>query len=176
MITICLHGLRTIQKCANALATIGRGEFIQALDEVASPPSVLAIKKVILPRIKERNHLSPGAQAIFDRLVRELLPDVVGPLLKQPIKAGDSSRAMLHQNQVPTRNFNPAAAAAANGGIDLNQIKVSRTGKTIVQFDPAQLNELMQGDFEGFAPVIISITTIQSPLPLLGISPDISRR
>ncbi|MBF0571305.1 MAG: HEAT repeat domain-containing protein [Candidatus Omnitrophica bacterium] len=56
------------------------------------------------------------------------------------------------------------------GGIDLNQINVLHNGKTVnVQFDPAQLYELMQGGFEGFSPVIINITPIQSPLPLLGI-------
>ncbi len=58
------------------------------------------------------------------------------------------------------------------GGIDLNQINVNREGKAVVvQFDPAQLNQLMQGGFEGFMPVIINITPIQSPLPLLGIDP-----
>ncbi len=57
-----------------------------------------------------------------------------------------------------------------NGGIDLNQINVNRTGKTVnVRFDPAQLNELMQGGFEGFTPVIINITHISSPFQLLGI-------
>ena len=62
------------------------------------------------------------------------------------------------------------AQSVANGGIDLNQIKVRRNGKTVnVQFDPAQLNELMQGDFKGFTPVIINISRIQSPFQLLGI-------
>ena len=60
---------------------------------------------------------------------------------------------------------------AENGGIDLNQINVNRVGHNTVsvQFDPAQLNELMQGGFEGFTPVIINITPIQSPFPLLGV-------
>ena len=58
------------------------------------------------------------------------------------------------------------------GGIDLNQINVNREGRAVVvQFDPAQLNQLMQGGFEGFMPVIINITPIQSPLPLLGVNP-----
>jgi hypothetical protein len=58
-----------------------------------------------------------------------------------------------------------------NGGIDLNQIKVNRTGKTInVQFDPAQLIQLEQGGFKGFTPVITSMTHISSPFQLLGIN------
>jgi len=67
---------------------------------------------------------------------------------------------------------NNKAMLTEKGGIDLNQINVHRTGKTVnVQFDPAQLNDLMQGGFEGFTPVIINMTHIQSPLPLLGIGP-----
>ncbi len=59
----------------------------------------------------------------------------------------------------------------APGGIDLNPVHIHRTGKTIaVQFDPAQLNALMQGGFEGFSPVIINIRPIESPLPLLGVA------
>jgi len=57
------------------------------------------------------------------------------------------------------------------GGIDLNQINVKRTGKTIsVQFDQAQLNELEQSDFKGFTPMITGFRYIQSPFPLLGIN------
>jgi phosphotransferase system HPr (HPr) family protein len=57
------------------------------------------------------------------------------------------------------------------GGVDLNQINIKRTGKTInVQFDPAQLNELEQSDFKGFTPVITGFQYIQSPFPLLGIN------
>ena len=58
-----------------------------------------------------------------------------------------------------------------NGGIDLNQINVKRTGKSIsVYFDQAQLNELEQSDFKGFTPVITNFQYIKSPLPLLGIN------
>ena len=75
-----------------------------------------------------------------------------------------SDRAML---QTPDK-----ASLVKNGGIDLNQINVKRNGKTVnVQFDPAQLNELMQEGFEGFTPVIINITHISSPFQLLGINP-----
>jgi len=57
------------------------------------------------------------------------------------------------------------------GGIDLNQINVKRTGHVInVQFDPAQLGELEQGGFEGFKPVITSMTRISSPFKLLGVN------
>jgi len=58
-----------------------------------------------------------------------------------------------------------------NGGIDLNQIKVNRVGKAVsVQFDPARLDQLEQGGFEGFTPVTTGFIYIKSPLPLLGIN------
>ena len=58
------------------------------------------------------------------------------------------------------------------GGIDLDQIKVKRTGKiVIVNFDQAQLQELMQGDFKGFVPVVTDFRFIKSPFPLLGAVP-----
>ncbi len=64
------------------------------------------------------------------------------------------------------------AELITKGGINLNQINVNRTGKSInVQFDPAQLNELMQGGFEGFAPVITNIQFIRNPFLLLGVNP-----
>ncbi len=64
-----------------------------------------------------------------------------------------------------------AQLGKAPGGIDLNQIKVNRTGKTInVQFDQALLSELEQGGFEGFTPVIESMTHISSPFQLLGVN------
>ena len=66
---------------------------------------------------------------------------------------------------------NSKSNSVENGGIDLNQINVKRTGKTInVQFDPAQLQELEHSDFKGFTPVITSFRYIQSPFPLLGIN------
>jgi dTDP-4-dehydrorhamnose reductase len=62
------------------------------------------------------------------------------------------------------------AQNASPGGIDLKSINVTRTNKLVtIQFDPAQLKELTQSGFEGFTPVIINITPIQSPFQLLGI-------
>jgi hypothetical protein len=65
-----------------------------------------------------------------------------------------------------------AMKAGKDGGIDLNQIKVNRTGNTVnVQFDQAQLNELMQEGFRGFTPVVINVTRTSSPFQLSDISP-----
>jgi len=56
------------------------------------------------------------------------------------------------------------------GGIDLNQINIKDQGQLIkVQFDAAELHELMQGGFEGFIPMIEDFQYIKSPFPLLGV-------
>jgi dTDP-4-dehydrorhamnose reductase/thiamine kinase-like enzyme len=72
-------------------------------------------------------------------------------------------------NKLSNKNSEDKAMQQLNpGGIDLNQINVNRTGKTInVQFDPAQLNELEQSNFKGFTPVITGFEYIKSPFPLL---------
>ena len=86
------------------------------------------------------------------------------------IKEQEIEKLIDHARQTPAQQ--DKASLAEKGGIDLNQINVLRKGKTVnVQFDPAQLNELMQGGFQGFTPVIINITHISSPFQLLGINP-----
>ena len=56
----------------------------------------------------------------------------------------------------------PAMTTKINGGIDLNAITLKRTGELIkIPVDPAQLNELTQGGFEGFSPLITKITLIK---------------
>ncbi len=73
--------------------------------------------------------------------------------------------AMINKTPVPLTH------SVENGGIDLNQINVKHTGKTInVQFDPAQLDELEQSNFKGFIPAITGFRYIQSPFPLLGVN------
>ncbi len=60
------------------------------------------------------------------------------------------------------------------GGIDMNDIDVNRKGTGVdIQFDPAELQELIDAGIDGFAPVIINITPLPSVLPLLGLEPAI---
>ena len=89
------------------------------------------------------------------------------------LSSGGRSNGTVKKDSAMLGQMPQAAKSSQDlGGIDLNQINVNRTGNTIkVNFGPAQLNELLQGGFEGFSPVIINITPISSPLPLLGVSP-----
>ena len=72
-------------------------------------------------------------------------------------------------NGEPVENMDQAQSSLLKsrdqlGGIDLDSIKVNRAGNVIkVLFDQAQLNELMQGGFEGFTPVITKMMRISSP-------------
>ncbi|MBI5023434.1 MAG: hypothetical protein HZC18_00315 [Candidatus Omnitrophica bacterium] len=44
-----------------------------------------------------------------------------------------------------------------------------------IQFDPVELQELIDAGIDGFAPVIINITPLPSVLPLLGSEPKDQR-
>jgi len=58
------------------------------------------------------------------------------------------------------------------GGIDLNTITVDRQGGGVdIQFDPIQIQSIIELGIDGFAPVIINLTPLPSVLPLLGLEP-----
>jgi hypothetical protein len=63
----------------------------------------------------------------------------------------------------------------APGGIDLNAKKmgldVEKQGDgALMTFDPAMLQKFRSGNFTGLVPVILKVTPIASPLPILGLS------
>ncbi len=89
-------------------------------------------------------------------------------LLEKALRAREKNS---RRNRIESGSGIPTDRAMTNGGIDLNRIAIHRTGHVIsVQFDPAQLIRLEQGGFEGFTPVIESMTRISSPFPLLGVN------
>lgn len=62
-----------------------------------------------------------------------------------------------------------------NGGIDINSnnmtLDVAREGAGVeMKLDPAMVARFEQGDFSGVVPVILKVTPISSPLPLLGMN------
>ena len=58
------------------------------------------------------------------------------------------------------------------GGIDMNSIDLGRQGAGVdIQFDPAELQDLIKSGIDGFAPIIINIVPLPSVLPLLGLEP-----
>ena len=130
-------------------------------------------KEILAPYLNEDGTMKPGITIEQLKLLHQQADDEF-KRLSQGTDAKAAFIANLRKHFLHGVLIQPKKAdkAMKNGGIDLNQINVKRAHRTIeVNFNPAQLNELMQGGFEGFSPVIINITPIQSPLPLLGISP-----
>jgi hypothetical protein len=121
--------------------------------------------------IEELDHLDMNRQTDRDALAGfavDWLKKWIGTGLynKDIQKAGERLPSQAPSQVITDK----ASLAKAPGGIDLNQISVRRTGNPIkVQFDPSQLDQLMQGGFEGFSPVIINITPLKSPFQLLGV-------
>ena len=65
------------------------------------------------------------------------------------------------------------SASSPLGGIDMNAINVDRQGGGVdIQFDPVEIQEIIDMGITGFAPVIINITPLLSVLPLLGLAPN----
>jgi hypothetical protein len=129
-------------------------------DESALVKHVLTFSKKGLLRAHERHY------QISPKIVRQMTLLLRGEIIRQ------TASQVLVDIEANKSNGRKPNDKAMNGGIDLNQINVKRNGKTVnVKFDPAQLNELVQGGFKGFTPVIINITPIQSPFQLLGINP-----
>lgn len=64
--------------------------------------------------------------------------------------------------------------SAMQGGIDIKDIGLTyHSGSQGIAFDEDALREVVSADFMGFAPVILNITPVPSPLPLLGVAlPD----
>ncbi|MBF0521886.1 MAG: hypothetical protein HQL24_02400 [Candidatus Omnitrophica bacterium] len=83
---------------------------------------------------------------------------------------GTSLSNIIHETREGLGPKKDSAMAVNNvGGVDLNAINIQRQGNVIhVQFDPAQINHLLEDEFEGFSPIIININPIQKSFLLLG--------
>jgi hypothetical protein len=67
-----------------------------------------------------------------------------------------------------------ASSPSKKGGIDMNNINVNRQGAGVdIQFDPAMMQDILDRGVDGFVPVIINLTPINSVMPLLGLEPRI---
>ncbi|MBF0521685.1 MAG: UDP-glucose 4-epimerase GalE [Candidatus Omnitrophica bacterium] len=100
-------------------------------------------------------------------------------LLEAPEHGNDASAAYSAKinrffEQQKRNELDEAMTTKAPGGIDLNaknlKMDVSKDGKGVeFKFDPAMVAEFQKGNFTGVVPVIIRITPIESPFPLLGL-------
>ena len=54
----------------------------------------------------------------------------------------------------------------------MNAIPVDRQGTGVdIRFDPVMMQDMLENGVEGFVPVFMNFTPIQSVLPLLGLEP-----
>jgi hypothetical protein len=61
------------------------------------------------------------------------------------------------------------------GGIDMNNIEVDGDGRVggsiYIQFNPVELQAIIDADIDGLTPVMINFSLLPSVLPLLGLEP-----
>ncbi len=63
-----------------------------------------------------------------------------------------------------------SARVSSPGGIDMNEINVERQGSGVdIKFDPAMMQDILINGVDGFVPVIINLTPINSIMSLLGL-------
>ena len=80
----------------------------------------------------------------------------------------DASRDDLQQI---SSALSEQADPAMNGGIDIKNIDVNKTGHGRIKFNDATLQQIFNGGFDGFTPVFIKMTPVNDPLMLLGVAP-----
>ncbi len=56
------------------------------------------------------------------------------------------------------------------GGIDIKSVNVNKKGSAKIQFDDQVVQDVLKNGFNGFTPVIINITPIQSPSMIFGVN------
>ncbi|HQP12946.1 MAG TPA: NUDIX domain-containing protein, partial [Candidatus Omnitrophota bacterium] len=81
----------------------------------------------------------------------------------------------LAQQDLPedTPQNSPVSGPKDVGGIDFNDIEMDREGGRVrIEFDPAELQQMIDAGITGFSPVIINIVPLPSVLPLLGLKPQ----
>ncbi len=61
--------------------------------------------------------------------------------------------------------------SSMNGGIDIRNIDVNKTGHGRIKFNDVSLQQIFNGGFDGFTPVFIKMTPVNDPLMILGVVP-----
>ena len=119
-------------------------------------------------------HIKIFAEAIFDyRSSPSDTPQASSPVIEQQ-GTGDRVKGTKISNDERRDTSDEV------GGIDMNTIDLERLpagrqgegGEVDIQFDPTELQEIIDAGIDGFAPVIINITPLPSVLPLLGLEPQ----
>ncbi len=174
-----IQGLGVIETYEKIFASLGVD--VQALKARAEAKKRSLVEKINSLQLKRGDpievhfgfatgYLSEGEQGVFKGQYIDLKDGELHVFINGRTMAFYFRRFFYTLGQLILRDVRKDRAMLPPGGIDLNQIAIQRSGHVIkVQFDPAQLAQLEQGDFEGFTPVMTGFQYITSPLPILGI-------
>ncbi|MBF0522342.1 MAG: hypothetical protein HQL24_04710 [Candidatus Omnitrophica bacterium] len=179
---------RAIYRAAEAFAKQGvfvaietEGDFVRIYDESEAELTMhiqglgIQDEQPIMVTIDSKKKLSPETiNFVFDRLTYLLQTPA---LLENPEwDTNNATKTYLAEITQFLESHDKAMNADMKnpGGIDLNaknlQMNISKDGKGVeFKFDPAMVEQFKLGDFTGVIPVIIRITPISSPFPLLGL-------
>jgi len=95
------------------------------------------------------------------------ITDIYEVVFKQHNLSRGVDRLKILESQVSS-----SPLAEDLGGIDMNNIPVDRAGGRIeIQFDPVQIEHIIEQGVSGFSPVIVNFVPLPSVLPLLGLKP-----
>ncbi len=84
-----------------------------------------------------------------------------------PLDSKNRISAILNEDTTTDR-----AQLSEVGGVDMNDIEIKKQGSGVdVQFDPAMLQNIIHQGVDGFVPVIIKLTPLNSIMPFLGLEP-----
>ena len=151
-------------------------EFTTVLKYVVSDQELAQIQQEY--NLNEIAELWLLPQKTFEEMINQD-PDLFSRSLKSIIKDTPDIYQKIKPSSSPTVDSGQKLASDEIrdtndelGGIDMNTIDLGRQGAGVdIQFDPAQLQELIDLGIDGFAPVIINIVPLPSVLPLLGLEP-----
>jgi len=119
-------------------------------------------------------HSSVTLAGQFNTEANEVLREVDFDEEAKELNLDDDFTGIVSSSPIvgPRKEIIDAMAGDEVGGIDLNAIEVDRQGAGIeIQFDPVEIQQIIDLGVAGFTPVIISIIPLPSILPLLGLAP-----
>ena len=94
------------------------------------------------------------------KMVREREPFAINLFFMIAHRMEETQRASQEGKSDPSQN----------GGIDIQQIKVDRTGDgAAVRLDPAMLQKMVDTGFDGLTPVFLGMRSVDSPLAAMGV-------
>lgn len=84
--------------------------------------------------------------------------------------AFDRLAKALNEEEANNKDGKNLSDQAQQGGIDIQNIDVVHKGSAKIKFNDQAIRDVLKNGFNGFTPVIINITPVASPLPLLGLN------